>query len=224
MTDDQTTTLLRSVPFFSNLPAAELAIIAKRMVERRLDAGQIAFLEGEPNSGLYLLVSGRAKISRVSLDGREQVLSLLHPGDSCNEVPVIDGGPNPASLTTIDESLVWVWSGAEMNRLREELPGLTGAVANSLAGRCRELVEKVYRLSFLSVTARLAHFLIEQASRHNDQDLDRRRWTQEEIAAHIGTVREMVGRSLRSMENAGLIRVNRHRIEIIDRAGMENIT
>ncbi|MBN1316534.1 MAG: Crp/Fnr family transcriptional regulator, partial [Anaerolineales bacterium] len=180
--------------------------------------------EGDPNAGLYLLVSGRAKISRMSLDGREQVLAPLRPGDSCNEVPVIDDGPNPASLTTIEDSVFWIWSGAEMKRLRVELPGLTEAITNSLAGRCRELVDKVYRLSFLSVAARLAHFLIEQASQQQNQDLDRRRWTQEEIAANIGTVREMVGRSFRSLENDGLIRVNRHRIEILDRAAMEKVT
>jgi CRP-like cAMP-binding protein len=70
----------------------------------------------------------------------------------------------------------------------------------------------------------LAYFLIEQASQQENRDLDRGRWTQEEIAANIGTVREMVGRSLRSLEKDGLIRMNRHRIEIIDRTAMEQIT
>jgi CRP/FNR family transcriptional regulator len=224
LTGNPNSNLLRSVPFFSSLSNNELDIVASRSIERQLDAGQIAFLEGDPNAGLYLLVSGRAKISRVSLDGREQVLASLRPGDSCNEVPVIDDGPNPASLSAIEQSLFWIWTGNEMNHLRTELPGLAEAITNSLANRCRELVDKVYRLSFLSVTARLAHFLIHHASQQENQDLDRRHWTQEEIAANIGTVREMVGRSLRSLEKDGLIQVNRHRIEILDKTAMEQIS
>ncbi len=213
--------LLRSVPYFAHLSAHELELVANSLVKRRLESGQIGFLEGEPCAGLYLIVSGQAKIYRLSADGREQVLALLNPGDSCNEVPVVDGGLNPASLTAVKATVVWIWSGSEMERLRREIPDLNEAIIHSLAGRCRELVDQVYNLSFLSVTARLANFLLQQASMQ--AGLDRKRWTQEDIAAHIGTVREMVGRALRNLERDGLVRFNRHRIEIVDRAGLEHL-
>jgi CRP/FNR family transcriptional regulator len=217
----RTADLVRSVPYFARLSDQELAMVAGGLVERRVQPGQIGFLEGEACAGLYLVVSGQAKIFRLSADGREQVLALLNPGDSCNEVPVVDGGPNPASFAGVTSTVAWVWTGEEMDRLRREIPDLNEVIIQGLAGRCRELVDKVHTLSFLSVAARLADFLLQQAS--GTADLDRKRWTQEEIAAHIGTVREMVGRALRNLEKDGLIRFDRHRIEIVDRAGLESL-
>lgn len=213
--------LLRSIPYFAGLSGRELVAVASAKVERMLDAGQVAFLEGDPAAGLYLIVDGRAKIYRISADGREQILALLDPGDSCNEVPVVDGGSNPATFETLQATTVWIWSAEEMDRLRYEIPGLNATIINSLAGRCRELVDKVYELSFLPVTARLAGFLLQHAQ--SQLHLERARWTQEEMAAHIGTVREMVGRALRVLEKDGLIRFDRHRIEIVDQEGLESL-
>lgn len=219
----QTNRLLRAIPYFAELTDPELAAVAGRLVERQLSAGQLAFLEGEPCAGLYLVVQGQAKISRLSAEGRQQILALLHPGDSCNEVPVVDKGPNPASLEAIKETTIWIWTAREMDHLRRDIPGLNEAIIQSLAARCRELVDKVYSLSFQSVSARLAAFLLQQVDNQADSRLDRHNWTQEEMAAHIGTVREMVGRALRNLQNDGLIRINRHRIEIVDRAGLESL-
>lgn len=223
LTEKQTTTLLRSIPYFAELSPQELTTAAASLVERRLDAGQIGFLEGEACSGLHLVVSGQAKVARLSVDGREQVLALLKPGDSCNEVPVVDGGANPATFTAVEPTTVWIWTAEEMDRLRAAVPSLNEAIIRSLAARCRELVDRIGSLSFRSVTARLAAFLLERAAPQPQSGLDRRRWTQEEIAGHIGTVREMVGRALRNLEKDGLIRFDRHRIEIVDRPGLESL-
>jgi CRP-like cAMP-binding protein len=221
-TDNRTQRLLQAVPYFAGLPEGDLGRVAAALTERRLAEGEIGFVEGGRAAGLYLIVEGQAKIVRYSQGGREQVLALLGPGDSCNEVPVVDGGPNPATLVAIEDTVVWIWSRMAMNRLRHEMPHLNETIIASLAARCRELVDKVYNLSFLSVTARLAAFLLSQAE-GADEELDRRRWTQEEIAATIGTVREMVGRALRNLEEDGLVRFNRHRIEVVDREGLETL-
>jgi CRP-like cAMP-binding protein len=221
-TDSRTQHLLQAVPYFEALPEGDLARVAAALTERRLGAGEIGFLEGDLAAGLYLIVEGQAKIVRYSHGGREQVLALLGPGDSCNEVPVVDGGLNPATLVAIEDSVAWIWSRAAMNRLRHKMPHLNEAIIASLAGRCRELVDKIYNLSFLSVTARLAAFLLSHAE-GAEEELDRHRWTQEEIAATIGTVREMVGRALRNLEADGLIRFNRHRIEVVDREALESL-
>ena len=220
-TDEQTINLLRKVPYFADLSSDELAVVATRLVARQLQAGQVAFLEGETSAGLHLVVSGLAKIYRLSPEGREQVLALLRPGDSCNEVPVVDGGRNPASCVAVENTTFWIWPGAEMDRLRRELPRLNEAVISGLAARCRELVDKVYTLSFLPVSARLARFLLQQVAAGTT--LDRRRWTQGEIAAHVGTVREMVARALRNLQDEGLVSVTRNRIEIVDRDGLGDL-
>jgi CRP-like cAMP-binding protein len=218
VTPAQTAALIRAVPYFADLDDAELAQVQARLAERHYRANQIVFFEEDHCAGLHLVVSGRARVYRMSLEGREQVLALLGPGDSCNEVPAVDGGPNPASCNALEPTTFWVVSREALDQLRQEIPGLNDAIVASLAARCRQLVQRVYNLSFLSVTARVAQFLMWQTE--PDHPLSRRRWTQEEIAAEVGTVREVVGRALHQLSEQGLIRLDRHRIHVLDRDGL----
>lgn len=222
LTPAQTEKLVRAIPYFGELDADELAQVAALLVERPYEADQIVFLEDDPCAGLHLVVSGLARVYRVSLEGREQVLATLGPGDSCNEVPVVDGGPNPASCVTLEPTTFWVLTRNALDELRREIPHLNEFIIASLATRCRELVQRVYNLSFLSVTARVAQFLVRQTE--PGLALSRRRWTQEEIAAEVGTVREMVGRALRNLADDGLIRLDRHRIHVVDREGLRTLS
>jgi CRP/FNR family cyclic AMP-dependent transcriptional regulator len=218
----RTTSLLQAVPYFRDLDEETLHEVAQEVVVRRHRANEIIFLEADPDAGLHLVAEGLCKVYRLSAEGREQVLATLQPGDSCNEVPVVDGGPNPANFAAIEDSVVWVISGKALARLRRRHPILNDIIIKNLARRCRQLVQRVYNLSFLSVTGRLAAFLLQQSA--EDGKLSRR-WTQDEIAAHLGTVREMVGRALRELQEAGLITVDRHhRIEILDHEGLKELT
>lgn len=220
--NEQGKSFIKAVPYFRALAEHTLEAVANEMVARRYQAGEVIFIEDDPVAGLHLVVEGLCKVYRISVGGREHVLATLGPGDSCNEVPVVDGGPNPANLAAIEDSIVWVISEESLSRLRRQHPLLNEIIANSLAIRCRQLVQRVYNLSFLSVTGRLATFLLHQTGERNE--LSRRRWTQDEIAAHLDTVREMVGRALKELQEAELIALDRHRIEILDREGLAEIT
>ncbi len=219
--DDRTKALLRSVPYFQILDDEVLEAVAVEIIERHYPAEGLIFLEGEPDAGLHLVVEGRCKVYRLSEGGREQILATLGPGDSCNEVPVVDGGPNPANFAALEDSTVWVIVADSLHRLRHTYPVLNDIIIRNLAMRCRQLVQRVYNLSFLSVTGRLAAFLLKQSQ---ESEAIQRQWTQDEIAAHLGTVREMVGRAFKELHEAKLIRMDRHRIEILDRAGLEALT
>jgi CRP/FNR family transcriptional regulator len=220
--DDRARSLLQAVPYFRVLNESALENVAQEVITRRYQAGEIIFLEGEPDAGLHLVAEGLCRVYRVSEGGREQVLATLGPGDSCNEVPVVDDGPNPANFAAVDDSVLWIISGEALTRLRQRHPVLNDIIIKNLAMRCRQLVQRVYNLSFLSVTGRLAAFLLQQSV--EDSKLSRRRWTQDEIAAHLGTVREMVGRAFRELQEAELIAVDRHRIEILDHDGLKELT
>jgi CRP/FNR family transcriptional regulator len=196
--------------------------VAQEVVAHHYQAGEMIFWEGDPDAGLHLVAEGRCHVFRVSEGGREHVLATLGPGDSCNEVPVVDGGPNPANLVALEDSTVWVISSESLTHLRQQIPALNEIIIINLAMRCRQLVQRVYNLSFLSVTGRLATFLLQHSNEHNQ--LSRRRWTQDDIAAHLDTVREMVGRALKELQEAELIAIDRHRIEILDREGLKELT
>ncbi len=222
LVDDTARSLLRAVPYFQALGEVALEAVAQEVLVRKVKAGELIFLEGDSAAGLHLVKEGLCKVFRLSLGGREQVLTTLGPGDSCNEVPAVDGGPNPANLIALEDSTLWILSEEALARLRHRHPILNDIIIRSLAMRCRQLVERIHNLSFLSVTGRLAAFLLQQAERGSE--LDRHHWTHDEMAAHLGTVREMVSRALRELHEAELISIDRHRIGILDREGLEELT
>ena len=213
--------LIQTVPYFHALDDDALRDVAQEMIERHYHSGELIFMEGEPDAGLHLVAEGHCKVYRLSEGGREHVLATLGPGDSCNEVPVVDGGPNPANFAALEDSTVWIISAEALRRLRRKHPALNDMIITNLAMRCRQLVKRVYNLSFLSVTGRLAAFLLEQSD--GQSELSRRTWTQDEMAAHLGTVREMVARACKELHETGLIVIDRHRIEIIDREGLAQL-
>jgi CRP/FNR family transcriptional regulator len=219
--DNRTKSLLRGVPYFKALDDSALETAAQEIITRHYSAGEIIFLEGDAGSGLHLVVQGLCQIYYLSSEGREYIVQALGPGDFCNEVSAVDGGPNPANMAAVQDSTVGVLSREALTRLRQQYPVLNEVIISNLAAHCRQLVQQVFNLSFRSVTGRLAKFLLEQAETSNE--LNRQHWTHEDIAAHLGTVREMVSRSFRELQEARLIVVNRHRIEIIDKAGLESL-
>ncbi|OIO88118.1 MAG: hypothetical protein AUK03_16865 [Anaerolineae bacterium CG2_30_64_16] len=217
--------LLRRVPYFTSLAGELLAALANVAVPRRFDRGQIIFLDGEPCAGLFIVARGQVKIFKVSLGGREQILHRVGPGGTFNDVAVLDGGPNPASAAATTEACLWVIARADIQRLAQAHPALAWALIESVARRTRHLVEMVEDLALRSVKARLAKLLLAEAARASDQDeIDRSQMvTQAEMAARLGTVREMVGRALRELTDEKLITLDRHRIVISDRAGLEAV-
>src|SRR4030043_449831 len=89
--------LLKSTPYFSSLKPSELETVRRHLRELAFQRGDTIFMEGDECEGLYLVRSGLVRIFKTSVEGREQVLFMARPGDSFNDVPVFDGGLNPAS-------------------------------------------------------------------------------------------------------------------------------
>lgn len=207
--------LLAEVRFLHSASPAALDALAEAAVCQRYPQGATIFLEGEPTAGLFIVEQGVVKISRVSLEGREYIMHLSEPGDTFNDVSTLDGGPNPAHATAHTDVVVWRIDRADVQRLARTHPDLAWALIEDLAGRARLMVTLLHDLAMRSVRGRLARLLLEQAQSH-ETDVVERLLTQEEMAARLGTVREMVGRTLRGLAADGIILFDRHRIVIID--------
>lgn len=207
--------LLAEVRFLHSASPAALDALAEAAVCQRYSQGATIFLEGEPTAGLFIVEQGVVKISRVSLEGREYIMHLSEPGDTFNDVATLDGGPNPAHATAHTDVVLWRIDREAVQRLARAHPDLAWALIEDLAGRARLMVTLLHDLAMRSVRGRLARLLLQEAE-SRDTDIVQRLLTQEEMAARLGTVREMVGRTLRSMANDGLIQFDRHRIVILD--------
>lgn len=196
--------VLRRVPLFADLSAEDLARVAAMTLARRYRRGDIILLEGGLNDGVYVVYAGLVKVFKTSPEGKEQVLRLVAPIHTFNDVPALDGGPNPASAAAMEPSMVYVLGRAELRKLIIERPGVAESAIRMLAGTLRHLVGLVETLSFRHVTARVAKILLDQEAMLQSGAM-KNRLTQHEMAAMAGTAREMVGRALREMETAGAI-------------------
>lgn len=212
---------LKSVPYFHDLDASALQRIRASLSLVRLDKGQILFTEGEPAQAMYVVRSGQVKIFKLSPDGREQVLRLAGPGDCFNEVPIFDDGPNPANVQAVEPSLLWAIRRVDMRRLVEEHPAIAIGFLRAFAGKLRYFTRKVEDLSFRSVTSRVAKLLLEIAEDDGRGGLRlRQQFTQQEMAAVVGTAREMIGRAFKALEKEGAIKLDRHRVVIVSKAAL----
>ncbi|MHB1131739.1 MAG: Crp/Fnr family transcriptional regulator [Chloroflexota bacterium] len=220
-----TEAFLRSFTYLAGLQPAELATLAAEFTPRDYERGDLIMLADEPCRGLYLVESGRVRIFKTSPDGREQVLSIAGPGDSFNEVPNFDGGPNPASAAALETTRLFLLRRAALLHTVERYPRVAIGMLRIFAGRLRHLTNVVEDLSFRNVTSRLAKVLLEHADASVAQGEAglRQRLTQQEMAAMIGTAREMVGRSLKALEAQGAVRMERHRIIVTDRKMLERL-
>ncbi|MDE3075473.1 MAG: Crp/Fnr family transcriptional regulator [Chloroflexota bacterium] len=208
--------LIRGIPYFRPLPATAIERLQQRAIHQAYPRGRIIFLENDPCPGLYMVESGRVKLFKTSPDGREQILLLVGPGGSFNDVPVFDGGTNPLAAAAMERSSVYLLPSEEVLRAVQAYPAAGLALARELAGRLRTLAALVEDLSFRHVTSRVAKLLLQYAERR-DATAPRARITQQEIANMVGSVREVVGRSLAALEREGAIRIDRARIVITDR-------
>ena len=210
---------LRKWPFFSELGEDQLAEVVSHVHERTFRRGEVILLEGEAPQAVYFIVRGQVRVYRLSPEGREQVLKRLGPGGAFNLVPVLDGGLNPSSAMVWTDVTVYAIERGHFLRMVREHPALSVAVLADFAAKLRHMTALVEDLSLRTVGARLAKLLLTQAT---EEETVPRRMTQQEMAAQLGTVREVVGRALAELEREGLILMERHRIVIVDRAGLES--
>jgi len=219
---------LAKVPIFSGLAEDELAFLTQRAVPRHHAAGEIVFSEGEPCVGLYVVESGHIRIFKSSSGGREHVLSVDGPGSSVAELPVFDGGNYPASVAAIDDATLLFISKQDFQALCLSHPQVALKVLRVVGARLRRLVSIIEELSFTTVRHRLASYLLRQArkegKRRNNGVEVLLPASNQELAAQIGTVRELVSRNLSRLQAEGVLEVDGRSVFIRDLKALEDET
>src|SRR5258707_234896 len=213
---------LRRVPLFNELSETELASIASRVSISRYSAGQVVFCEGDKGGDLLIVKEGSVRIVKMGANGRHQLLAIERPGSSLGEVSAFDGGPYSTTAITIAPAVLLRLHGEHFRNLCLAHPNVALKVIRVLGHRLRHLRRLVEELSFATVRGRLiAHLLRlaeERGVRSNagiEIDLDE---NNEELAARLGTVRELVSRNLGRLHGEGLIVMRRRAVTIPDEA------
>jgi CRP-like cAMP-binding protein len=209
-------------------PFAELSAGARRAlagVARVLgfESGQLMMLEGDLDAPVFYVLSGTARVFRTSLEGREQTVIHLGPGEAFNMPSAfVPGNGAPASAAAIGRVELLSIPRDDFRRVVSGTPEIALAVLRDFADKLRYLTDLTRDLGLYTVRARLARFLLSLHDPSRAGSVSRSdgsapvRWTHQEIAAQIGTVREVVSRTMRAFVKDGLIKLDRHRVVILD--------
>jgi CRP/FNR family transcriptional regulator len=204
--------LLKLIPYFQGLSRQEMEAIKPFFFEKRHARNEMVALEGEPCRAVYFVASGSVKVTRNSPDGRELVLRIMRKGETFNEVPVFDGGPNPATVVALEATLLYAIPAEKMGEIIRLHPRVAMNILRIFGHRLRQMVTLAEDLSFRHVMGRLAKVLLENVVEREEGP----RLTQQDMAALVGTAREMVSRSLRSLEEMGAVKVEGRSVRVVD--------
>jgi CRP/FNR family transcriptional regulator len=211
---------LGQIGLFAGLTETELQALAQRAVERRYEPEAMLFWEGEPCAGIFIIVQGAVKIYKTSAAGREMMLALEQAPSTVAELPLFDGGPYPASVRAVEATVTLFINKSDFQQVCRQFPDVALKVLAVVGRRLRHLVGVVESMTFGSVTQRLAHLLVDAARQARSDEFDLP-LTHQELASRLGTVREVVSRNLARFRGEGLLRIQGHRVEILNRAGLE---
>ena len=219
---------LAQSPLFLNLPAAALRNLARQGVERKLQQGQILFSAQEPAQGLYVVLSGSVRAFRVNADGREQTMHTEQTGGALAEVAVFDGGVHPSSTMAEEDSEVLFLASKVVRDFLLQYPQAALTALEHLAKKLRAVAALAEQLALKDVGQRLAQLLLDEAQRKLPNITDGVSFSlplsHTQIAARLGSVREVVTRSLQKLVQQKIIAIRGHRVSILHAAALRALT
>jgi len=219
-----TESILRKTSPFESLTDDEMQALAARAMRKRFQKDQQLFAEGDPCTGLYLVAAGKIRIFKLSSSGREQILAVEGPGSSFAELPVFDGGNYPAAASALEDTEVLFVSRKDFQNFCREHPEVALKVIAVVGSRLRRLVGIIEELSFTTVRQRLIALILRLAQAGGVRSSEGIRIelakSHQDLAAELGTVRELVSRNLSRLQAEGFLDVEGRKIVVKDLPGL----
>lgn len=216
--------LFRKADLFASLDSEALEYLASRAKEKTLAKDEILFIAGEPSSGMFVLADGSVRAFRSSPDGREQVIHIERAVTTVAEVTVFDEGAYPSTVAAEEPTTVFFIQKEDIREACLKHPQLALTAARLLAGRLRKCAELIEVLSLREVGQRVARVLLEQAAAKgfgSGSATFQQPLTHNQLAARIGTVREVVTRSFIRLQTIGLVEMQGKKVHIPDVSALE---
>lgn len=216
---------LARTKLFAELDQNTLRMLADRALARSFQKDEVLFVAGDEARGLFVIVEGAVRASRVNPDGREQVIHIERAGATIAELPVFDEGAYPSTVAAEESTTVLFINRQDVRLLCLQHPEIALAAIKVLAERLRRCAELVEALSLREVGQRLARFLLNEARRSGTRTehgfLLNLTQTNQQIAARVGSVREVISRAFTRLQHEGLIEIEGRRVVIVDEAALE---
>lgn len=212
--------LLAKVPLLSSLPEVQRTTVLEAGHERRLDKGEALFHEGDAADAMYAVLEGQLKLVRYSPRGKEMLLHLVHPGQSFAEAALFGEATFPATAVAVEKSRLWVWPRVRLEALLRGSPELGLAMLASVSLWVRRLAGKLELLTQRRVEERLAVYLLGRIGASDLRPGDEVELSEPKnlIAAQCGTAPEVLSRTLRRLEEDGILRSLPDRVVVLQPA------
>ena len=215
--------VLLKVPLFASLPDTEVVPFGELMRERSYPKGSVILFEDDPGDALYLVVSGQVKVVLIGEDGREVILSVLGEGSFFGEMSLLDDEPRSAHVIAMEDSVVLTLRRDDFRARLRSSPEVAIALLKELSRRLRRADDQIGSLVLLDVNGRVAELLVRLGTEEGGDRITRK-LTHATIAQMIGSSRETVSRTMRELQDRGLIAVTRQEITLTDRAGLQALS
>lgn len=218
MADPTVQTVLAALPMLAGLAPEVLVRVEQESRRRKVRAGQVLFLTGDPGDHLVVVLTGRLQVSVSSADGAELILGVVGPAAVVGELGVVDGGARSADATTLDAGEVLLVPRALVLELADTHPVVRWWLMEALAAGLRRLTDATSDLVFLDLPRRVAKLLLAQS----DGDSVRLGLTQTQLASRLGGTRQSVNAALRGFERRGWL-VQQDRVILLqDRPSLQH--
>jgi CRP/FNR family transcriptional regulator, cyclic AMP receptor protein len=212
--------IFKKIPLFSSLKDEELEAISKVSLVKNYPKDKLILIADEEGDALFIIRSGKVKVTSFSESGKEVIFSLLSEGDFFGDMSLLDGKPRSASVVTLEESSVYILRRVDFNRIVEKHPNIALKLLMELTSRLRKADERIESLALLNVSGRVAGILLqlaEESGRKTPEGiLIRSRPTHQDLANMVGTTRETVTRILKQMETRNYIILSGKDLTIIN--------
>ena len=211
--------LIRSVPLFSTLTDEEFNQLRHIFAVKAYHKNQIIFLEEETGNYMYLVLSGKVKVSKSGSAGKETILAIHRTGDFFGEMSLLDGKTAPATVSAMEDAKIISVSGADFHKYLMHNEKVMLQIINVLCARLRQ-VWQTQSLSSSTADARIRMGIYQLAKRHGIRDAHGTiidlKITHQELAEMVGTSRETVTRVLARLREQGIIEIDQRRMTLLD--------
>lgn len=218
MAEEQTA--LKYVPLFINVRPEQLERLASRLRRRTFRRNEVIFHRGDPAGALYVIRTGRVKITLPSEEGDETVLALLGADDCFGEIAALDGGARSATVTAVEPTEALSLLREDLLAFARENPDFALALISTLAARLRRTDEWLEDAYFSDLDTRMARRLLELTDEHGRPSGDGIEvafpLTQSDLAGMLGATRVSVNRVLGAYQDAGLLRLGRGSFTVLE--------
>jgi CRP/FNR family transcriptional regulator len=215
--------VLSQCTLFALLNEGDQQRLAEIAISRSYGAGQWILNYGDIWPYLFLVIDGSVTAVKESLEGRSLIIETFRPCEIFWGVAFFtDEAPMPVRLVAAEESQLLMWSKTQLQPILERNGAAAWELSVLMSRRMQHASDIVEDLAFQSVSERLARFLVDRFGEVEDERVSRD-LTLDEMAAHIGSTREMVSRILHRFANRGLIEITRTEFMFTDRQGLRQI-